>query len=266
MDQHTSRIRCEHSKDGISCHYMTNREADMKSHINKLHESSLKEKLVSNSYVPENAWLDLTSSWSIKDLERSYKTFPKSRCGNLYDLFIWVIMDTDAEDPRTKTNVFRVLVYASQDWNKMISLCTQTIKDMLKASAEKQESTPKTSAKQKKSRARKARRQKYKAIIESDSSDSAEEQTTKTTGSKGAKTSSKPRSRSSETATKTISNDSSLLLPERVESGQTEFDVRHRAKLSGVTDIQQSMVTSSPDAMMKFGLSKVVTQLSKHLE
>ncbi len=34
---------------------------------------------------------------------------------------------------------------------------------------------------------------------------------------------------------KTISTDSSLLMPERVDSGQTEFEVRHRAKLSGVT-------------------------------
>ncbi len=118
IDQHTSCIICEHSKDGISCHYMTDREADMKSHINKLHESSLKEKLASNSYVPENSWLDLASSWSIKDLERSYKTFPESRCGNSYYLFLCVIMDTDAEDPRTKANVFRVPVYASQDWTK----------------------------------------------------------------------------------------------------------------------------------------------------
>ncbi len=55
-------------KDGISCHYMTDREADMKTHINKLHELSLKEKLATNSYVAENAWLDLTSSWSIKDV------------------------------------------------------------------------------------------------------------------------------------------------------------------------------------------------------
>ncbi len=68
IDQHTSRIICEHLKDSISCHYITDREADMKTHINKLHESSLKEKLASNNYVPENAQLDLTSSWSIKDL------------------------------------------------------------------------------------------------------------------------------------------------------------------------------------------------------
>ncbi len=140
-------------------------------------------------------------------------------------------------------------------WDKMIS--TETIKEMLKASAEKQESTPKTSAKQKKIRARKARHQISKVTMESVSSDSAEEQSTKPTGGKGAKTSLKPRSRSSETATKTISTDSSLLMPERVESGQTEFDVRHRAKLSSVTDIQQSMVASSPDTMMKFGLTQV---------
>ncbi len=109
IDQHTSQILCEHSKDGISCHYMTDHEADMKAHINRLHESSLKEKLANNSYVTENA------SWSIKDLERSYKTFPESCCGTSYKLIVWVIMDTDAEDPRTKANNFSVPVYASQD-------------------------------------------------------------------------------------------------------------------------------------------------------
>ncbi len=55
-------------------------------------------------------------------------------------------------------------------------------------------------------------------------------------------------------------------MPERVDNGQTEFDVRHRAKLSGVMDIQQSMVASSPEAITKFGLTQVSTQLSKHLE
>ncbi len=65
---------------------------------------------------------------------------------------------------------------------------------------------------------------------------------------------------------KTISDDSNLLMPERVESGQAEFDERRRAKLSGATEIQQSMVTSSPDATTKFGLTQVLTQLSEHLE
>ncbi len=58
---------------------------------------------------------------------------------------------------------------------------------------------------------------------------------------------------------KTISDDSNLLMPERVESGQAEFDERRRAKLSGATEIQQSMVTSSPDATTKFGLTQVPT-------
>ncbi len=58
--------------------------------------------------------------------------------------------ETDAENHRTKSNVLMVPVYASLDWDKMISLGTQTIKEMLKASHEKQESTPKTSAKQRK--------------------------------------------------------------------------------------------------------------------
>ncbi len=113
IDQYTSRILCEHTKNGISCHYVTDREADIKAHIHKLHETAVKEKQASNSYVKENAWLDLTSSWSIKDLEQNFKTFPEIRCGTSYELIIWVIMNTEAEDPRTKTNTFRVTVYDS---------------------------------------------------------------------------------------------------------------------------------------------------------
>ncbi len=72
IDEHTSRIVCEHEKDGILCHYMTNRESDMKSHIHNLHRDAVAKKQASDSYVTENAWLDLTSSWSIKDLERNF--------------------------------------------------------------------------------------------------------------------------------------------------------------------------------------------------
>ncbi len=53
-------------------------------------------------------------------------------------------------------------------------------------------------------------------------------------------------------------------MPERVDSGQTEFDISHQ--LSGVRDIKQSMDTSSPDTTTKFGLTQVSTQLSQHLE
>ncbi len=63
IDQHTSRILCEHSKEGISCHYMTDCEGDIKAHMHRLHDTAIKEKLASNSYVSENAWLDITSSW-----------------------------------------------------------------------------------------------------------------------------------------------------------------------------------------------------------
>ncbi len=102
--------------------------------------------------------------------------------------------------------------------------------------------------------------------VESESSDSADEPSTKSTGGKGTKLCLKPRSRSSEMVMKTISTDGSLLMPERVDGGQTEFDVCHRARLSGISDIQQSMDASSHDATMKFGLTQVSTQLSKHLE
>ncbi len=260
IDQHTSQILCEHSKDGISCHYMTDHEADMKAHINRLHESSLKEKLANNSYVTENA------SWSIKDLERSYKTFPESCCGTSYKLIVWVIMDTDAEDPRTKANNFSVPVYASQDWEKMKNFDTQTIKEMLKDLAEKKESTPKVADKQKKIRPWKAQHHKSKTTVESESSDSADKRATKSAGDKRVKSSSKPSSRSSEMETKTISTNSCLLMPEIVDSGQKEFNEHHRAKLSGATDIKKSMVSSSHDDTMKFGLTQVSRQLSEHLE
>ncbi len=78
IDQHTSHTVCEHEKDGNLCHYMTDREKDMKSHIHNLHKDAVRKKHASNSYVSENAWLDLTSSWSIKDLDRNFKTFPEN--------------------------------------------------------------------------------------------------------------------------------------------------------------------------------------------
>ncbi len=65
---------------------------------------------------------------------------------------------------------------------------------------------------------------------------------------------------------KSIETDGKLLMPEIVESGQTEFDECHHAKLSGAMDIQQSSVSSSPDAKTKFGISKVQTQLSEFIQ
>ncbi len=66
IDQHTSRIICEHEKDSNLCYYMTNQESDMKSHIHNPHRDVVMKKQASNSYASENGWLDLTSSWSIK--------------------------------------------------------------------------------------------------------------------------------------------------------------------------------------------------------
>ncbi len=45
IDQHTSHILCVHKKDSLSCHYMTDREADIKAHMHKLHEPAISEKL-----------------------------------------------------------------------------------------------------------------------------------------------------------------------------------------------------------------------------
>ncbi len=66
--------------------------------------------------------------------------------------------------------------------------------------------------------------------------------------------------------TKIISKDPSLLIPQIIKSGQVEADERHHAKLSGVRDLQQSMIISSPNATTNFGQTEVQTQLSAYLE
>ncbi len=249
IDQHTSHIVCEHEKDGILCHYMTDRESDMKSHIHNLHQDAVAKKQARDSYVSENAWLDLTSSWWIKDLEMNFKTFPESRVGSIHTLSVWVIMDTKAEHPRTKNNGFRVPVYDSEEWATMKFLGTNTIKEMNTALAANAK-TKAEPAKTKKVKTLRSCRIKSRELVESDS-DSNDDSAIKAI--------------QAVQKTKTISKDKSLLVPETL-SGQVEYDARHHAKLSGVTDIQQSIVTSSPDAMTKFGQTQVQTKLSEYLE
>ncbi len=58
-------------------------------------------------------------------------------------------MDTKAEEPRTKANTFRVLVFDSKEWANIKSLDTYTIKEMNIAKAAKVESKP-TATKSKK--------------------------------------------------------------------------------------------------------------------
>ncbi len=109
---------------------MTDREDDMKQHIHKVHKPALKAKLDTNWYVKENAWLNLTSSWSIKRIKRRFKTLPERHIGSSFELLVWMIMDHNAEDPRSKNNAFRVPPYASADWHIMLSHGKYTIKDM----------------------------------------------------------------------------------------------------------------------------------------
>ncbi len=123
-----SRIVGEHEKDGVPCHYMTDHEADMKQHVSKVHEPKLKSMVTFNLYVKENTWLDLTSSWSIKDIEKRYKTFPEvSYIGSGARLLVWVIRNLKAEDLRGKNNV---PVYLSSEWRRMIKWCIFTTKEM----------------------------------------------------------------------------------------------------------------------------------------
>ncbi len=163
---------------------------------------------------------------------------------------MWVIMDTKAKDPRMKNNVFRIPIDDSKEWATMKSLDTNTIKEMNIALAAKAKTKAETT-KAKKSRNRRSPCIKFQELVESDSD----------SDDKSAKTF-KPTVKE----TKTTLKDPSLLKPELVKNGQVEFDERHRAKLSGVMDIQQSMVTSSPNATTMFGQTKKQTQLSAHLE
>ncbi len=136
-----------------------------------------------------------------------------------------MIMDTAAEDPRTKANAFRVPPYDSQNWQIMRELDVFTIKEMVKAIAGDEGSTPPKTTKAKRGRNRKDRRAKSKTVVESDSTDSADDQPTKSAGGVGVKSSSKPKPQSSvKKKTKSIKFYSSLLMPEGVESRQREFD------------------------------------------
>ncbi len=78
----------------------------MRQYFSKVHEPIFKATVVSNLYVKENTWLNLTSSWCIKDIEKRHKTFPESHVpeshvAGLPKHFLWVIMDLHAEDPRS---------------------------------------------------------------------------------------------------------------------------------------------------------------------
>ncbi len=100
--------------------------------------------------------------------------------------------------------------------------------------------------------------------MSSDSDSNNDDYSSKLHGRRGVKSSSKPQS--FETKLKTISMDRSLLMGERVESGQAEFDEHHQAKVSGATDILQASVSSNPNATVNFSVEQIPTQWSVHAE
>ncbi len=51
VDQHISRIVCEYERDNVKCHYMTDREADMKHHVCNIHTEMVMSFIDSNLYV-----------------------------------------------------------------------------------------------------------------------------------------------------------------------------------------------------------------------
>ncbi len=169
------------------------------------------------------------------------------------------------EDPRTKSNAFRVPSYNSQNWETMLADGTCTIKDMVKALDVEEESLPSKTGKAKTGRSCRRHSAKLKAVTDSDLSDLVNDNSAKTSGVQGVKSASKPKPQSSEMELKSIITDGTLLMSERVESRQTEHYEHHRAKLSGVKDIRQSKVSSSPEATTKFGVTWSAAQVLKDL-
>ncbi len=86
----------------------------------KVHEPMLKAMVASNYYVKENIWLVLTS-WIMRiAFAINVQTYR------------WIIMDLQSEDPRGKLNAFRVPVYWSPEWKKMIDLATINTKEIIR--------------------------------------------------------------------------------------------------------------------------------------
>ncbi len=61
-----------------------------------------KKKIATESYANENAWLDLTSSWSIKDLRSDIGTLPEMCIDSSFILYCSIIINLEVEDPRSK--------------------------------------------------------------------------------------------------------------------------------------------------------------------
>ncbi len=55
LDQHIRSIVCEHVRDNLKCHNMTDREADMKHHVCNIHYENIMSPIDSKIYVEENA-------------------------------------------------------------------------------------------------------------------------------------------------------------------------------------------------------------------
>ncbi len=65
---------------------------------------------------------------------------------------------------------------------------------------------------------------------------------------------------------KTISKDKPLLFCKCVDSGQTEFNERHRVKEESERDILQSSMSSDPNTTTNYGEQKVITCFASHVK
>ncbi len=109
---------------------------------------------------------------AIKDIEKRYKKFPEV-CyqGSAANRLAWVVMDVLAEDPRGKSNNFRVTPYNSLLWRNMDRLGAYTIKELqLKELSvmSGEDSKPPIPPKKKKGCKQKNHRAKSKAKVETE--------------------------------------------------------------------------------------------------
>ncbi len=129
----------------------------------------------STLYIEEDALLDLTYSWFIKDIEMKYKTYPET----IPKLLVCDIMDLQAEDPRGKNNPSKVPAYSSAVRKEMISLGVHTIKDMLQkdvSNTSGEISKPHLSQGTKKKKGRKCCRAQSKATVDKEKSKSSDDE------------------------------------------------------------------------------------------
>ena len=123
IEQLASHIVCEERQNAVDlCHYWTDRREDMLKHLTSTHSEAVKAMKGHGCYEKDRAWLDQCSFWMMAGIDKRDKTPPEITAGKNITISAWVIMDSDAVDPRVKTNRFRIPTVNSSEWRTMNDL------------------------------------------------------------------------------------------------------------------------------------------------